>query len=113
MKSFEEIKQMIQDYEKVLNECNEMWKSEARNTPRQERLSTEVDKKFDEICSACAEHIESLIENFSKIGVELKDIGLEEHYNEPFHSFWAKVGEHGYVSKHITVKGYPYIKRGN
>ena len=52
MKSFEEIKQMIQDYEKVLNECNEMWESEARNTPRQERLSTEVDKKFDEIITA-------------------------------------------------------------
>ena len=110
MKSFEEINQMIQDYQKVLNGCNAMCGIE-KLSPYHKLLATECDKRFEEICNACAEHIESLIENFCKIGVELKDVDLVEHYNEPFHSFWAKVGEQGYVSKHIRVKGYPYIKR--
>jgi hypothetical protein len=107
MKSFEEIQKMIEQYEKTLAECNRVWELE-KLSPREQELSDQVDREFEEICNAVSDHISTMVGNFHKIGVDIMSVETVTCYNDPYHSFNARVGDKGYVGKHFVVPGFRY-----
>jgi GTPase involved in cell partitioning and DNA repair len=107
MKSFDEIQKMIETYEKTLAECNRVWELE-KLSPHEKELSEQVDREFEAICDAVCEHISTMCENFTKIGIDLKIVDVNLQYKEPYHSFFARVGGNGYVGKHFVVPGFRY-----
>ncbi len=107
MKSFDEIKKMIEQYDKTLAECNRVWELE-KLSPREKELSEQVDREFHEICDAISEHISTMVGDFTKIGVEIRSVDVVTQYKDPYHSFYARVGDESYLGKHFTVPGFRY-----
>jgi ketopantoate reductase len=60
MKTMSEIKEMIAQYQKTLEECNAVFKAEGRSE-KEEMLSKKVDKEFTAVYDAVAEHIQKLL----------------------------------------------------
>jgi hypothetical protein len=107
MKSFEEIEKLIKQYEKTLAECNRVWEIE-KLSPREKELSDQVDREFEEISDAVSDHISTMVENFTKIGVEIRSVDTVTQYKDPYHSFHVRVGDKGYLGKHFVVPGFRY-----
>ena len=102
-----EIKEMIAQYQKTLEECNAVFEAEGR--------SEKVDKEFTAVSDAVAGHIQKLLQDLSDIDVYLMSVDTVTQYKgDPYHSYFARVKcpsstfMAGSISKHILIRGFPY-----
>jgi len=115
MKTTYEIKEMIKEYQKTLDECNTLFETEGR-TEREQILSDKVDQQFGDVAKSVSEHIGKLLQDFSDIDVYIMGIDTETYPNprDPYHSYFARVKSPnsasmaGAFSKHIKIDGFPY-----
>lgn len=114
MKSMQEIKEMIAQYQNTLEECNAVYDSEGRTT-REKELSEKTHKEFMAVSDAVAEHVQKLLQDLSDIDVYLMSLDTVTQYaGDPYHSYFARVKcpsstfMAGSISKHISIKGFPY-----
>ncbi len=114
MKTIQEIKEMIAQYQNTLDECNAVFETEGRSA-KEEMLSKKVDKEFESVSDAVAEHVQKLIQDLSDIDVYLMSLDTVTQYSgDPYHSYFARVKcpcstfMAGSISKHIPIKGFPY-----
>ena len=114
MKTTQEIKEMIKEYQETLEECNKVFEIEGR-TEQQQILSDRTSRQFDNVAEAVSEHIEKLLQDFSDIGVYITSVDTVTQYNgDPYHSYFARVKSPnsasmaGAFSKHIKIDGFPY-----
>ena len=114
MKTMHEIKEMIAQYQKTLEECNAVFESEGRSA-KEEMLSEKVDAEFGAVSDAVAEHVQKLLQDLSDINVYLMSVDTVTQYaGDPYHSYYARVKcpsstfMAGTIAKHIPIKGFPY-----
>lgn len=114
MKTMSEIKEMIAQYQKTLEECNAAFEAEG-GSEKEEMLSKKAYKEFTAVSDAVAEHVQKLIQDLSDIDVYLMSIDTVTQYEgDPYHSYFARVKcpsstfMAGSISKHIPIRGFPY-----
>jgi len=114
MKTMHEIKEMIVQYQKTLEECNAVFAAEGRSV-KEKMLSDKVDVEFTAVSDAVAEHVQKLIQDLSDIDVYLMSVDTVTQYSgNPYHSYFARVKcpssafMAGAIAKHIPINWFPY-----